>query len=187
MGTICGTQNLKVSKARNLKTQVVSFCKYLFTARDPVCRTAQSQRCSSANIVEKLWAKLTSLQADRHADFFFAVFFFVLFHFLWFRWSVLLFQRHETERETSSRKHSYKFFFSFFFFVMCEGKSRLYLAFLQVVLNVLLAWFDTCGSSTLCIELFSGSEGSTETATSSRRPPPSVHAKPPTYLLPTDG
>lgn len=30
---------------------------------------------------------------------------------------------------------------------MCEGKSRLFLVFLQVVLSVLLVWFNTCGST----------------------------------------
>lgn len=70
----------------------------------------------------------------------------------------LLFQRHETKRETelsSSRKHGGEFFFK------CEGKSGLFLVFLQVVLSVLLAWFNTCGSTILHTGLFSGSESST--------------------------
>lgn len=52
-------------------------------------------------------------------------------------------------------------FFFFFFRLMREGKSRLYLVFLQVVQNVFLPWFDTCGSTTLCTKgLFSGCDRS---------------------------
>lgn len=77
-------------------------------------------------------------------------------------------QRHETEKETerfSSRKHggelkknpkkrkkTKK---------RVRAKSRLFLVFLQVVFSVLLAWFNTCGSTTLHTGLFSGSESST--------------------------
>lgn len=69
-----------------------------------------------------------------------------------------LFQRHETERETelsSSRKLGGEFIKK-----KCEGgKSRLFLVFLQVVLSALLVWLNTCGSTTLHIGLFSGTEG----------------------------
>lgn len=48
-----------------------------------------------------------------------------------------------------------------FFFLSVREKSGLVLVFLQDLLSVLLAWFNTCGSTVMHTGLFSGSESST--------------------------